>query len=99
MFGRRTRTEGYAEHGRRDGGRAEQGRTSPTPLKQRLVSDAEGAAWRVYEMAAGHIPGARGARCLIMESASHGVCRRFWSYPANWQELSADDLLALSPRG
>ena len=49
-------------------------------------------------MAAGHVPGARGARCLVMESESKGVCRRLWTYPANWQELSADDLLALSPR-
>ena len=98
MFGRRTRAESYAEQGRSDGGRAEHGRTSPRPLAQRLVSDAGGAAWRIYEMAAGHIPGARGARCLIMESASHGVCRRFWSYPPNWQELAVDDLLALSPR-
>jgi hypothetical protein len=95
MFGRRTRTEGYAENGRGDEGRAERGRH---PLAQRTMSDASGAGWRIYEMAAGHVPGARAARCLIMESESRGVCRRFWSYPANWQELSADELLALSPR-
>lgn len=96
MFGRRTRTESYAQHGRGDEGRAERGRTL---LAQRVMSDAGGAGWRIYEIAAAHIPGARGARCLIMESESRGVCRRFWSYPANWQELSADELLDLSPRG
>lgn len=95
MFGRRTRTESYSEPGRGDRGPAERGRA---PLAQRTVSDAAGAGWRVYEMSAGHVPGARAARCLVMESESQGVCRRFWNYPANWQELPDDELLALSPR-
>ena len=96
MIGRRTRTEAYGEPGRGDARRVEPGRA---PLAQRALSDASGAGWRVYEMVAGHVPGARGARCLIMESESKGVCRRVWSYPANWQEMSVDELLALNPRG
>ncbi len=95
MFGRRTRTESYSEPGRSDRSAADRSRA---PLAQRALSDASGAGWRIYEMAADHAAGARGARCLVMESASHGVCRRFWSYPANWQELTPDELLALSPR-
>jgi hypothetical protein len=96
MFGRPTRTESYGEPGRGDEARAERSRP---PLAQRAMSDASGAGWRIYEMAAGHVPGARGARCLVMESESKGVCRRLWRYPANWQELPPDELLALSPRG
>ena len=89
MFGRRSRIESYSDRSRTE---------APSPTRaQRTVTDAQGVGWHISERPAGHVPGARGPRCLILES--EGVCRRLWHYPANWQELSAEELLALSPRG
>lgn len=49
--------------------------------------------WRVREVSALNVPGARGPRCLICESGD--VVRRLWKYPADWQELDDDALWEL----
>lgn len=49
-----------------------------------------GSRWRVRELDASAVPGARGSRCLIFESEA--VVRRFWSYPRDWANLSDDRL-------
>lgn len=54
---------------------------------------ADGALWLVYEL----LPAPydrRQSPSLIFESDA--VVRRVRDYPANWRELSDDDLLALS---
>ena len=50
--------------------------------------------WWVVEVDARHVPGARGARCLLFSSAS--CIRRVWSYPANWRTLDDAALASLS---
>lgn len=56
----------------------------------------QGIAWRVREMDAKHIPGARADRCLIFDS--EGVVRRAWSYPRAWAELDDESIWALLDR-
>ena len=53
---------------------------------------SEGALWLVYELASSY--DRRHAPCLIFESDN--IVRRVRNFPANWRELSDDDLLALS---
>ncbi len=47
-----------------------------------------GAQWRVREVDATRIPGARGRRCLIFDS--DGIVRRVWAYPDTWDGLDDD---------
>ena len=56
----------------------------------------QGIAWRVREMDATNIPGARANRCLIFDS--EGVVRRAWSFPRTWAELDDEDIWALLER-
>jgi len=56
--------------------------------------DGTGVSWRVVERGTTEVPGARGPRCLIF--LSEAVVRRVWTYPSDWQHLSATDLEALT---
>ena len=56
--------------------------------------DSVGTDWRIYEVASVNVPVPRGRNCLIFESAQ--AVRRVWNYPANWHNLSSDELSALS---
>jgi len=38
-----------------------------------------GTEWAIHEVSTEHVPGARGPRCLLCESA--GVIHRVWGYP------------------
>jgi len=52
-----------------------------------------GAQWRVREVDATSIPGARGRRCLIFDS--DGIVRRVWAFPDSWAGLDDDDVWSL----
>jgi hypothetical protein len=56
----------------------------------------EGASWCVHEVDTSNVPGARGRRCLIVESDT--VVRRIWSYPPNWCALGDDTLWEILDR-
>ena len=43
------------------------------------------STWIVREVNSAHVPGSRGARCLVFSSAD--VVRRVWRYPPNWRVL------------
>jgi len=58
-----------------------------------MLRDAAGATWLVAELDASQVPGALALTCLVFDTQS--VCRRFWSYPANWAALDDVSLLAL----
>ena len=56
-------------------------------------TDSQGTTWRVVERETAHVPGARGARCLIF--LLEGVVRRAWAYPPGWLTLPPAALEAL----
>lgn len=62
-------------------------------LAQRVVCSEDGTRWRVREARVHDVPGAESESCLIFDAGS--VCRRFWSYPARWTELTDGSLLAV----
>ena len=63
----------------------------------RVVYDHRtGARWRIREVDAHAVPGARGDRCLLFEA--EGVIRRVWNYPSDWASLPPTDLVSLSWR-
>jgi hypothetical protein len=66
-----------------------------TRADERIIVRGE-REWRIREKNTGTVPGARAACCLICESDD--VVRRIWNYPANWRELSDDELLRLCER-
>jgi hypothetical protein len=47
--------------------------------------------WRITESDARDVPGALGITCLVFDSQA--ICRRFWTYPANWISLPEEHLL------
>jgi len=59
----------------------------------RDVADAQGKKWRVREMEMSESDGSVARKSLI--ALNEMVIRRFWSFPAGWQELSDRALLAL----
>ena len=59
----------------------------------RDVADAQGKKWRVREMEMAESDGSATRRSLI--ALNDMVIRRFWTFPAGWQELSDRALLAL----
>ena len=61
---------------------------------RRCYVDSLGTDWRIYEVASKNVPAPRGRNCLIFESSQ--AVRRVWNYPANWENLSTDELSALS---
>lgn len=50
--------------------------------------------WRVAEVNARNVPGARRDRCLLF--FGDGVIRRVWEYPSDWKTLDAKALARLS---
>ena len=61
----------------------------------RTVSDARtGRVWRVSEVDARSLPGARGPSCLLFDSPT--MVRRVWNFPRDWGQLPDDDLVGLS---
>jgi hypothetical protein len=65
-------------------------------LAQRLVYSEDGTKWRVREAKVHDVPGALSDSCLIFDGGH--VCRRLWSYPPAWTELSDLSLLAIMDR-
>ena len=69
-------------------------RRSPAPGKVRRIS-ADGLRWIVQEVPAPAFD-RRGGNHLLFDGES--VMRRVREFPANWAELSDDELYALSRR-
>lgn len=65
-----------------------------TVLAERFAFDGKGAEWKVRELDARGLPGARCPRCLIFEN--HHIVRKLWDYPEDWLKLGDAALLALS---
>lgn len=59
----------------------------------RSFTDADGTRWRVYQQAFADYD-RRSGESLIF--ASESAVRRVRDYPADWQQLSDEELLALS---
>jgi hypothetical protein len=62
---------------------------------ERSFLDTEGARWQVYEQAFGDYDRRSGMSLIF---ASESAVRRVRDFPADWMELSDDELLALSWR-
>ena len=58
-----------------------------------LVIIVEHEQWRIYELAPASYD-RRGANTLVFEA--EGVVRRVRHFPAEWRDLSPDELLSLS---
>jgi hypothetical protein len=67
--------------------RPEPGRAGP-----HRFADADGVEWTATEVDGAQVPAARGARCLVFESAA--AFRRVWQYLADWRTLSPEALLS-----
>jgi hypothetical protein len=67
----------------------------PLNSSERILQRGD-ETWTVREVDARHVPGTRGAQCLICES--NAVVRRLWDYPDNWMSLTDDALMALCAR-
>ena len=63
---------------------------------RRVFDERTGEEWRVSERDARHIPGARGARCLVFDG--EGIVRRVWHVPPDWPALAPQALLGLMDR-
>ena len=59
-----------------------------------VVDDATGRVWRVSEVDARRLPGARGPSCLLFDSPT--MVRRVWRFPGDWGTLPDEALVALS---
>jgi hypothetical protein len=63
----------------------------------RVVRDeATGEITTIFERNTDGVAGSRGPTCLIVNTELGFT--RFWKYPANWRELSDEELLALARR-
>ena len=60
---------------------------------ERGLIDATGKSWTVRELDTRAVPGARAARCLVLEN--HEVVRRFWSFRHDWTTIPDRTLLEL----
>jgi hypothetical protein len=74
----------------------EGGRIHDREVPRLVYDDRTGARWRVREVDARAVPGARAESCLLFEG--EGVIRRVWNYPRDWSHLSPEDLVSLSWR-
>jgi hypothetical protein len=63
------------------------------PIRIRVILDARRIEWRVREIDAEDVPGARGPRSLVFEN--HAAVRRLWRYPPDWHLLPDEALLVL----
>jgi hypothetical protein len=61
---------------------------------RRVFRDERGMLWHVFERTVPRTDDMAGRPCLIFESDM--AFRRVWSFPDNWRQLSATELLALS---
>ena len=64
-----------------------------------MFTDGDGTTWSAREVPGDRIDGAqvdRAGRCLVFSSV--GRHRHVWHYPADWRDLSAAELQALSAR-
>lgn len=59
----------------------------------RLLIDAHGREWRVFERAAGALSPFDGRSSLIFDT--DGIVRRLWRYPSAWSSLPDAELLGL----
>jgi hypothetical protein len=66
---------------------------SPAPRDIERVVQRGLDQWRVHEMDARAVPGARASTCLICESIE--VIRRLWTFPSDWRVLDDDALWEL----
>ena len=62
-------------------------------LDEREIYSSTGTTWRVREARAIDVPGATAPTCLIFDSGNR--CTRLWRYPAEWFQMSAEQLLAV----
>ena len=69
------------------------GAVTPGQGAYRDVADKHGKKWRVREMVMSEGAGSGTRRSLI--ALNEMVIRRFWTFPAAWQELSDMALLDL----
>jgi hypothetical protein len=75
---------------------------APTPHRMgqrdadRTYVTSDGEEWRVFEIDAADLPGARGDRCLVF--TSNVAFRRVWHYPDDWRRLTPRQLIELSWR-
>jgi hypothetical protein len=65
---------------------------SETPASRTFL-DSEGTQWQVYEQSFGDYDRRTGMSLIF---ASEAAVRRVRDFPADWMQLSNDDLLALS---
>jgi len=63
---------------------------------ERIAYDGEGTEWKVRELDATDMLGARHHRCLIFEN--HRIIRKLWHYPADWHQYGDAALLAISEK-
>jgi hypothetical protein len=61
-----------------------------------VFTDTNHVRWTVTLRSTEATPGARGASCLVFESA--GAIRRVYDVPVDWRSLAPDALEALSWR-
>jgi hypothetical protein len=59
----------------------------------RLLIDAHGREWRVYERTAGDLSPVAGRPSLVFDA--EGIVRRLWRYPSSWSALPDVELLGL----
>ena len=69
--------------------------TDSTTPRARTLHDAEGSQWRVFEQVFADYDRRSGLSLIF---SSDTAVRRVRDYPANWFELSDDELLTLSWR-
>jgi sugar/nucleoside kinase (ribokinase family) len=67
--------------------------STPSPIRRFIAAD--GREWRVRESPLPKFD-RRSGRCLIFETVD--AARRIRDYPANWYELTEDELEELSER-
>ncbi len=67
--------------------------TGSEPIHQRVYFDAEGQRWQVFEKPYETFDRRNGMSLIF---SSDGAMRRVRNYPANWSDLSDEELVALS---
>jgi hypothetical protein len=72
------------------------GPTEPHPPALRSLRDSEGRRWFVYEWTASDKSPTPGRRFLVLDAGT--IVRRLSDFPAGWQVMSDDELLALIER-
>jgi hypothetical protein len=68
-------------------------RRPPYTERMRVLIDAHGREWRVFERTAGDQSPVAGRPSLIFDT--DGMVRRLWRYPSSWSGLADAELLGL----